>query len=171
MLSLSGWVGPVKENHHDPLDYRICACCLLMAAATAPAAFAQHEHHAWCLQGGSGTVCAYKTLAQCRASKASGQGRRVRKCADFEPEPRIGRDRALRTKRITEAALRSFLASRSVLNVEIEAGQPVVFACQQVPFVRAKNKTVMLMGVSLGAAENPLTMKMLFATAGQGRSC
>jgi len=51
----------------------------LMAVAAAPAAFAQHVHHAWCLQGGGGsTVCAYDTLAQCRASKASGQGRCVR---------------------------------------------------------------------------------------------
>jgi hypothetical protein len=52
----------------------------LLVATTAPAAFAQgsYEHHAWCLQGGSSKVCAYDTLAQCRASKASGQGRCVR---------------------------------------------------------------------------------------------
>jgi hypothetical protein len=51
----------------------------LLMVATAPAAFAQHEHHVWCLQGGDGsTECAYDTLAQCRASKASGQGRCVR---------------------------------------------------------------------------------------------
>jgi hypothetical protein len=50
----------------------------LLGAATAPAAFAQHEHHAWCLQAGAGKECAFETLAQCRASKASGQGRCVR---------------------------------------------------------------------------------------------
>jgi hypothetical protein len=55
---------------------------LLMATATAPSAFAQgqgsYEHHAWCLQAGAGKECAFDTLAQCRASKASGQGRCVR---------------------------------------------------------------------------------------------
>jgi hypothetical protein len=50
----------------------------LLVAATAPAAFAQHEHHAWCLQAGAGKECAFETLAQCQASKASGQGRCVR---------------------------------------------------------------------------------------------
>jgi hypothetical protein len=50
----------------------------MVATATAPAAFAQHEHHAWCLQASAGKECAYDTLAQCRASKTSGQGRCVR---------------------------------------------------------------------------------------------
>jgi len=51
----------------------------LLVAAAAPVALAQHEHHAWCLQSGDGSnECAYNTLAQCRASKASGQERCVR---------------------------------------------------------------------------------------------
>jgi hypothetical protein len=33
------------------------------------AAFAQHEHHNFCLKTGSGQECAYDTMAQCEAAK------------------------------------------------------------------------------------------------------
>lgn len=68
----------------------IAFACLLSIQATAPAAFAQgsFQHHGWCLSAGSGKVCAYETLAQCKAAKAGSAGRCVRNTPTSNPTHR-----------------------------------------------------------------------------------
>jgi hypothetical protein len=56
----------------------IMVATILATAFLGSTAFAQHEHHNWCLQTGSSHECAFDTLAQCKAGKHGNEDRCVR---------------------------------------------------------------------------------------------
>jgi hypothetical protein len=58
---------------------RLLIVATLLATATGgSSAFAQYEHHKWCLVTGSSHECGFDTLAQCKAGKHAPVDRCVR---------------------------------------------------------------------------------------------